>query len=94
MASVQVTIPFGATAVDLLAGLSHLGDVTVGDTVVLFNAGTVTVLLGDSTVASGTGSRVLTAGAVLSLDLKGGDTLYALVPTGSTNGAIDILRVA
>lgn len=94
MASAQIAIPFGATAVDLLANLSHAGDVTVGDTVVLFNSGTVTVLLGDSGVASGTGFRALTAGAVLSLDLKSGDTLYGLVPTGSTNGAVDVLRVA
>lgn len=94
MASAQIAIPFGATAVDLLVNLSHAGDVTVGDTVVLFNSGTVTVLLGDSTVASGTGFRALVAGATLAIDLKTGDTLFGLVPTGSTNGAVDVLRVA
>lgn len=87
----QIAVPVGATPVMLNA--TDSGDRLPGNTLVLFNTGTVTVGLGGSDVSSTNMWRALVAGAYLSIDLAEGELLYGLVPSGGTAGAVDVLRV-
>lgn len=88
--STQVTVATGATPTRLAADAALGTDLAGGNTLVLFNAGTVTVYIGGSDVSTTNGFRALVAGSTLSIDVD--SDLYGVV-SGATAGAVDVLRV-
>lgn len=88
--SLHLVVPVGATATKLAAPGVGSG-VTVGDTYVFFNSGTVTVLLGGPDVSTTNGFRGLVAGASLAIDVL--EDIFGVV-SGATAGAVDVLRAA
>lgn len=88
--SAQIAVPAGTTPVALIPAGT---DSTAGNTIALFNPGTVTVGLGGAGVTAASMFRALAPGATLVIDLASADVLFGLVPTGTTAGAVDVLRV-
>jgi hypothetical protein len=86
--SAQLTVAIGASPTRLAADSSS--DNTMGNTLVLTNTGTVAVILGGPDVSTSNGWRGLAVGSTLILDVA--EDLYAVV-SGSTAGAVDVLRV-
>jgi hypothetical protein len=91
-ATAQVSIAAGATAV-ALSGAVGDDPYTAGSTVMLYNSGAVNVGLGGPGVTSANMFRALVVGATLVIDLAVGEQIWGLVPSGSTAGSVDVLRV-
>ncbi len=85
--SAQIAVPTGATATKLIDSAGY----SPGDSLLLFNTGTVTVLLGGSGVTTSNGFRGLDAGATLGINAS--ESVYGVV-SGATAGSVDVLRVS
>ncbi len=84
--SAQVTVT--TTATKLAAPGVGSGNVK-GDTLLLFNAGASTVLLGGEDLTTGNGFGGLVAGATVGLDVN--EDVYGIVASGTC--AVHVLRV-
>ncbi len=87
--SAQRTVGTTATALNPSGG----ADSVPGDTLAISNMGSVRVLLGGPDLTDANGFRGLDPGISMIVDIAPGDTLFAKVPAGSADGAVDVLKL-
>lgn len=86
MAIQHATTAVTTTSTSLTASVSDaLGYDTVARSVLLTNTSAVDVFLGGEGVTTANCGYILTAGSEVSLDLTLGDSLYAVVASGTAN---------